>query len=772
MSKSSYLQQTCQSCLRSSLICEDSSSCREECARKNFAREGRLVGSAYDRYKLTASTPGGHHTIHGKGSMLNYEPVALSTPENSDSNHVLRTECHKRITLGLECTVVHRDTKCDRRFLMGKEFDLESLQRRCNRCRIANSRCNSDEGVCESCNQNQVFGSDLSSIPEPISSGSMDEEGNVNEPASKKPYTVTSSTPEPGKRAIANSRYCGDTIMHSNRDLAAKCSRCTVGEEDSKSGHQVSYHSQNASPDGRHFMRTCIDCFKPNLDPSSSRTFCEPCQDIRNRVKSSGIRDRERSRSEKSSAGSTQIENGPLESSAFSASAHPSSSSGIFQSCQNHQSHLHCDHALRECTPYGERGEANCRYNQLPLYTEEFKFGPGCLQDNPKPPSDDPTSLYQDCDTPSLLPRLQIATAITTPSAWVPKTPLGVSTSTSVCSNSSTKVTSSSEIPHFLEFVNTRLSDLRLRRNPSSPAPSPNFPPTLSGMPPASLTPCLACLDQQVACAFHPDPQRYGVFNSIVAALTIQDRDPSLAIPCLACFDEETICAHHEAQNAETKTRALQVAQFCGSCRFAEQECDAVETGCGRCEEQELECLYVVGDASPADGLDSGVLPGHEASEVPRPPISCGGCRMAAVACDGLKPDCTACKDQGLDCMYIVGTTPPGPEPVFVVSNTGKYETDEITDDSESQLEGSEFVETTSRQSDATESQPGNSTILELSHDEESAAIDSGNSQEDELESGDWDIVSRNEEYELIEAGEKRGDSDEEDLGRGSRFWL
>ncbi|KAK6580771.1 hypothetical protein PZA11_007007 [Diplocarpon coronariae] len=326
-------------------------------------------------------------------------------------------------------------------------------------------------------------------------------------------------------------------------------------------------------------------------------------------------------------------------------------------------------------------------------------------------------------------------------------------------------------IPHFLEFVNTRLSDLRLRRNPSSPAPSPNFPPTLSGMPPTSLTPCLACLDQQVACAFHPDPQRYGVFNSIVAALTIQDRDPSLAIPCLACFDEETICAHHEAQNAETKTRALQVAQFCGSCRFAEQECDAVETGCGRCEEQELECLYVVGDASPADGLDSGVLPGHESSEVPRPPISCGGCRMAAIACDGLKPDCTACKDQGLDCMYIVGTTPPGPEPVFVVPNTGKYETDEITDDSESQLEGSEFVETTSRQSDATESQLGNSTILELSHDEESAAIDSGNSQKDELESGDWDIVSRNEEYELIEAGEKRGDSDEEDLGRGSRFW-
>ncbi|PBP28581.1 hypothetical protein BUE80_DR000476 [Diplocarpon rosae] len=716
--------------------------------------------------------------------MLKFDPMASGAPENNDPNHVLRAECHKCTTLGLECPAVHRDTECDRCLSMGVEYNPKFLRRRFHPCRIANNICTGVKGACDSCSQNLISGCSLLITPEPLSSGSIDEASNADKLASKRTCKNRSPASVPEKSTSACCRCCGDTSVHSNRDSADKCSRCAIGEEDSNSGVQNFQLSNNESRgkfissvkqpgltpvDGRHVVRACLDCFKPNLDPGSSSKFCEPCENMINSLKNSTIREHEKSRSGKNSAGSAQIDNRSF--GANSASARPLSALRTFQPCKNCQrSGLDSDNIPIQCTKCRERDEGDCHYEEPPRYIGELKTCPGCLQPKPNPSIDNLSDLCQDCEAPSSLPRLQKGATITTPNAWVPKTNISGSATTSVRSNVSQQVASASEIPQFLEFVNTRLSALRQDRDSSSPAPTPNFPPTLSGMTPS---PCLACLDQQIACAFHPDPQRYGVFNSIVAALTIQDRDPSLAIPCLACFDEETICAQHETQNADNKPRVLQVAQFCGSCRLAEQECDAVEAGCGRCEEQALECLYIRGSAPPADELlDSAILSGHQVSQFPTPPVACGGCRMAAVACDGLKPGCTACKDQGLDCMYIAGITSPSPkQPVSVVLKAGRYETDETIDGSHSQLEVSGSVQTSGQQSDVIGSQLENSIILKSSSEGNSSAIHYGESQNDELEGGDWDVISCSEDYEVIEAGEKRSDSDREEAGTEFRFW-
>lgn len=182
---------------------------------------------------------------------------------------------------------------------------------------------------------------------------------------------------------------------------------------------------------------------------------------------------------------------------------------------------------------------------------------------------------------------------------------LTLPSSTKSASQSSKIEESKSETPRFLDFVNTRLEDLRLGRQPPL-TPMPSLPPTLTARPilnspPAATTVCLACLDKVIACALHPKPQRFGIFSSIVAALAIQDRDPSLAIPCLACFDEETICAHHEEpEGIEKVKRALKVAQACGSCRLAGVECDEMRAGCGNCKEKGLECMYIRGGEPPS----------------------------------------------------------------------------------------------------------------------------------------------------------------------------
>lgn len=101
-------------------------------------------------------------------------------------------------------------------------------------------------------------------------------------------------------------------------------------------------------------------------------------------------------------------------------------------------------------------------------------------------------------------------------------------------------------------------------------------------------------------------------------------------------------------------------------------------------------------------------------------------------------------------------------------------ENEDFTDESDSRLDESVIFPATaddSQQSlDVGESQLDESVILAATREEDLDAVDEGESQMDELESEDWDLVSRNEDYEVVEAVKKGGNDSDEELDGGFKF--
>lgn len=80
----------------------------------------------------------------------------------------------------------------------------------------------------------------------------------------------------------------------------------------------------------------------------------------------------------------------------------------------------------------------------------------------------------------------------------------------------------------------------------------------------------------------------------------------------------------------------------------------------------------------------------------------------------------------------------------------------EVTADNVSPLEEPVLVPTANEQRDLTESQLDDSAILAAASGGDVEVIDESESQMDELDSDEWDVVSSSEEYVVIEAVERR----------------
>ncbi|EKD21420.1 uncharacterized protein L3040_006201 [Drepanopeziza brunnea f. sp. 'multigermtubi'] len=729
-------------------------------------------------------------SVHGDDSQMCVECHWLN------HGHVIRRECRNCRTASLECHGMY-NTKCDRCSLRGIDCVSEASPRRCQKCATAKAKA---RGI------GWVSVPSLAGEGESLSSSSPTvQDRRVVDVGGKEPEP--GPQPQPGRagrsRLHTYCSGCGDIFSQclGTGQLEEQCYRCEVGKESGKEGQVM-------------VLRTCISCFEPKLDPGSLASFCAPCEASRatirttkNTSQSSGCRG---PKSGWDSAG--RVENimhmDPFMSISELVEAlrhnaeplrklFPSVSVSVSQmalllsknnleeaadyltrtgydtrpSTRCGVDERGCDDALPPCAACRETKGLACSYmdrDATNMQSSDSDAKQFCSR-NRDTGIQDQDEDNQSSVTGALKPHRNTSSS--------------TSTSTSTSSHSqrhssfSQKASgSSSEVPRFLEFVNTRLEDLRLGRQPSAIMPS--FPPTLLGAafsvrPPS---PCLACLDQQTACAFHPRPVDYGVFSSMVAALAIQDRDPTLAIPCLACFDGETTCAHHEQPEESEKTeRALKTARSCGSCRLARLACDGARKGCLNCQARGLDCMYISGGALPlseADILDPGVLPAQEDSDVPQPPRACGGCRMVSITCDALRPGCTTCKEKGLDCMYIGGATPPSfSEPVFATLLGGEKATGNggVADDIALQLDDSVTIAPPSKQSGVNASQLDDSIILAAAHvGGDLDVIDDGESQMDELESEDWEVVSRNEDYEVVEATKKKKGEE----SRGTfRFW-
>lgn len=192
-------------------------------------------------------------------------------------------------------------------------------------------------------------------------------------------------------------------------------------------------------------------------------------------------------------------------------------------------------------------------------------------------------------------------------------------------------------------------------------------------------------------------------------------------------------------------------------------------------------------------------------SETPPIPRACGGCRIAEVVCDETRPGCMVCKEKGLECMYINGGIPPfhKPSKLFLphtslpfpshlsrhVPAFHKYfygllksltyvsavlpSIPEVEDDHSqvthnTRLTNSVILHPVSEEvsgdsmTDVRESQLDDSVILAASsegddfedeYEEEAVNATDEGAQTEEPESEDWDVVSSNEEYEIIDSG-------------------
>ncbi|KAI9050572.1 hypothetical protein LZ554_005733 [Drepanopeziza brunnea f. sp. 'monogermtubi'] len=707
--------------------------------------------------------------VHGHDSQMCAECHWLN------HGHVFRRICRNCRTAGRECHGEYK-TKCDRCFLRGIDCVSDASPRQCQNCTTAEAKARGDGWM---------------PVPSRAGEGESSSSGSGSGSATvqdRRLVDVGAKEPGPGlgtqpgragrSRLHTYCSGCGDIFSQylGTGKLEEQCYRCEVGKESAKEGQVM-------------VLRTCIGCFEPRLDPGSLASLCAPCEASRATIRTTKSTSQNSGcRGPNSGWDSAGLVENIMHMDPFMSISElvealrhnaeplrklfPSVSVSVSQmalllnknNLEEAADYLTrtgfdtrpstrcgvdgrgCDDALPPCAACRERKGLACSYmdrDATDMQSSDSDAKQFCPRNRNLGIQD------QDEDNQS-----SVIGAL--------KPHRNTSSSTSVSSHSSFSQKtsgSSSEVPRFLEFVNTRLEDLRLGRQPS--ATMPNFPPTLLGAafsvrPPS---PCLACLDQQTACAFHPRPVDYGVFSSMVAALAIQDRDPTLAIPCLACFDGETTCAHHEqpeeSEDSEKTERALKAAPSCGSCRLARLACDGARKGCLNCQARGLDCMYISGGALPlseAGILDSGVLPAQEDSDVPEPPRACGGCRMLSITCDALRPGCTPCKEKGLDCMYIGGATPSSPsEPVSAT------------------LVGDEKATGNGGVADDIALQLDDSIILAAAHaEDDSDAIDDGESQMDELESEDWDVVSRNEDYEVVEATKKKKSEE----SRGTfRFW-
>ncbi|KAH9206381.1 hypothetical protein DL95DRAFT_396989 [Leptodontidium sp. 2 PMI_412] len=456
-----------------------------------------------------------------------------------------------------------------------------------------------------------------------------------------------------------------------------------------------------------------------------------------------------------------------------------------FQPCVSCQTNsLLCDHSLPCCTQC-KNTDTKCSYRYLtnPGRTKPIRFDEVpriCFRCSQPNTSIQISGLCQPCDD------LRAKSAKKT------------STSASNCtgtSSSSQIEESKSELPRFLASLNTRLGDIRLKhysQDPHTqaiPMPKPQMNPGLEIEPvqmsliplppvisseniplPGFTTPCLACLDQLISCALHPKPSPHlpssmkPYTHLSIRSTPSKPQDPAAAIPCLACFDGETTCAHHNTSGKDAK-----VAQACGSCRLADLECDELKPSCGGCKERGVECLYIKGSAE--DGEDDASetllsLP-DSSSETPPIPRACGGCRIAEVVCDETRPGCMVCKEKGLECMYINGGIPPFHKPT-VLPSIPEVEDDHSQVTHNTRLTNSVILHPVSEEvsgdsmTDVRESQLDDSVILAASsegddfedeYEEEAVNATDEGAQTEEPESEDWDVVSSNDEYEIIDSG-------------------
>ncbi|KAK0111902.1 hypothetical protein ONS96_001169 [Cadophora gregata f. sp. sojae] len=337
-----------------------------------------------------------------------------------------------------------------------------------------------------------------------------------------------------------------------------------------------------------------------------------------------------------------------------------------------------------------------------------------------------------------------------------------------------------------------------------------------------NITPCSTLLKPTSPSNPHPlssiKPYRPLSIRSKHATPTQSNaQQPTLATatPCLACFDD-TVCAYHLKSGWEEKA-----ATACGGCRLAGLECDEVQPGCGECEERGVECLYIKGtvagesegvhapEAAPKPEADPEPVPVPSSTSTtpkaqpPPPPRACGSCRLSEVPCDGTRPGCLICRDKGLECLYISGGAQSSQSTdevstfnaPFTQSKDDNKDEDEHEDKNDPSLNGlatstilylaTEKLKAHST-SDFQYSNLDDSVILAVAGDTEletsitntSEAVDSDlvergqptHPRNEELdgssegESDGWDVVSNNEEYEVIDTGRESDDGDEGSL--------
>ncbi len=101
-------------------------------------------------------------------------------------------------------------------------------------------------------------------------------------------------------------------------------------------------------------------------------------------------------------------------------------------------------------------------------------------------------------------------------------------------------------------------------------------------------------------------------------------------------------------------------------------------------------------------------------------------------------------------------------------------EKEDATDESNSHLDESVILPATTNDIHESlnvgESQLDDSMILAEAREEALDLVDEVESQMDELESEEWDLVSQNEDYEVVEAAKKAGNDSDEELGGGFKL--
>lgn len=219
---------------------------------------------------------------------MSYAPASTntSTSENvASASHVSRSECHNCRTLGLECSAVHKDTKCDKCLLMGMDCDTETLRRRSGSRQTARSKCTADREACGrgmSCNP----GIDCMASHSGQDS-SASQEGSAGGSATKS--ARKEHLPAPTERTWINTYCggCGDIFAHRKSTPEEQCYRCEVSTETRKAWpatprslrsilrtDNAEAPSLTTSPG--QMTRTCTGGFEPKLDLGSMARFCQP----------------------------------------------------------------------------------------------------------------------------------------------------------------------------------------------------------------------------------------------------------------------------------------------------------------------------------------------------------------------------------------------------------------------------------------------------------------------------------------------------------------